>query len=281
MENNNKFKTYFLTPFDIKNYMSILGAIVIVDDAFILDGLLCCVDKNNSIRFENKFSSSIIEKFKECGLSGSIDEESIYDLDGLVLLHTILCGENVEECYDINLYQAKRDMLNSILVGKDIGDFNGSISDFDKAVAPFLKDNFDSSIFINQCFFSTTGYYSKDGYDKCLKFVWGKKSESDILYSITIDKNGYWNTIGYKKNNIELYHFVSENQDRVSFYYGDNIHIDFDYKTSEIREKYGDEVQMRRATDFDKTKMLTILNSFYDRELSFEKSNSNFLTIMK
>ena len=95
MENNNEFKTYFLTPFDVKNYMSILGAIVIVDDAFILDGLLCCVDKNNSIFVITPpvaalLTSKVLKK--ECVLFKKEGMEAMFKLDveeipGIVAIH--------------------------------------------------------------------------------------------------------------------------------------------------------------------------------------------------
>lgn len=281
---NKNLKTRFLTPLEIKNYLSILGANIIDDNNFVLDGLNCGIDrKYEGICFNSEFSCSILSLFEKYGMKDSIYENIIFDLEGLVLLHMILCGKNIEEDYNKVLNHVKREMLFCVLTEKEKIKLNSPFSKFDQAITPFLNDNFDSNEFLEQCVFNTTGYYEKDGYDKCLKFQWRAKKDPDTLYAIQIHKDGFWDTImhkdNYKRFHQQLYHFYSDKADKISFFYGDNIQIDFDVKNNQIEEYIDTKEITKKANEFDALIMSTIARSFQDDELLFEKRNSKKKTL--
>ena len=276
---NKKLKTMFLTPLEIKNYMSILGANIIDDNTFILDGLKCGVDREyQGIYFLGGIPQNVSHLFEKYGLEDSIYGWIIFDLEGLILLHTTLCNESIDECFTDNLEQAKKEMLERVLTEKEIIDFNSPFGDFDRAVTPFLCDDFDPKKFLEQCVFNTTGYYEKEGYNKCLKFQWRTKQDPDTLYAITVNKDGFHDTIMFKewpeRFHQQLYHFTYDGKDLLKFFYGKNSHTEFDVKKGEITESIEGTENKREATKFDILKMSAIASSFQNDELLFTKSTS-------
>ena len=278
---NKNLKTMFLTPLEIKNYMSILGAYILDDDTFVLDGLKCGVDREyHGIYFPGGIPENIAKLFEKYGLEDSIYGWIIFDLEGIILLHTALCNESIDECFNDNLEQAKRKMLEQVLAEKEKIDFNGIFSDFDRAITPFLNDDFDSEKFLEQCVFNTTGYYEKEGYNKCLKFQWRTKQDPETLYAITVNKDGFYDTIMFKgcfkRFHQQLYHFAYDDKESLEFFYEKGIQTVFDIKKGEITESidYSEE-QTRKATKFDILKMKAIANSFQDKKLLFKKELKN------
>lgn len=282
---NKKLKTMFLTPLEIKNYMSILGANIIDDNTFILDGLKCGVDREyQGIYFPGGIPQNVSHLFEKYGLEDSIYGWIIFDLEGLILLHTALCNESIDECFTDNLEQAKKEMLERVLAEREIIDFNSPFGDFDRAVTPFLCDDFNPKKFLEQCVFNTTGYYEKEGYNKCLKFQWRTKQDPDTLYAITVNKDGFHDTIMFKgcyeRFHQQLYHFAYEGKELLEFFYEKGINTVFDVKKGEITESIGySEEQTRKATKFDILKMSTIASSFQNDELLFTKSPSKKKTM--
>ena len=274
----------FLTPLEIKNYMSILGADILDNNTFVLDGLKCEVDREyQGIYFPGGIPKNVSCLFEEYGLKDSIYGWIIFDLEGLILLHTALCNENIDECFTDNLVQAKKEMLARLLAESETIDFSGPFSDFDRTITPFLCDGFDAKNFLEQCVFNTTGYYEKDGYNKCLKFQWKMKQDPDTLYSITVNKDGFHDTIMFREWNKRFYqtlsHFAYEGKELLRFYYGKNIHIEFDAKDGKIIEYIDGEESKRKATKIDILKMSAIANSFQNNGLPFIKGSSKKKTL--
>jgi hypothetical protein len=271
-------RTRLSSPLEIKNYMTILGATFIDDNKFVLDGLECEVDREyEGVYFEKEIPKKIRNQLDMYGINyyGHI----VFDLEALTLIHTMRNNEKIEECFDNNLYQARKQMLLRILQERKELEFNGSFGDFDKAVTPFLGSNFDADRFLDECVFSTTGYYKKDGYDNCLKFQWKAKEDPDTLYDIQIyGENKFNSTImskqPYDRFHQQVYHFASSgNQDGIiKFFYGNDICIEYDSEKNQIKEAANfNQKQTREATEFDKAKLLSIVKAFQDRKLSFEK----------
>ena len=281
---NKNLKTMFLTPLEIKNYMSILGADIWDDNTFVLDGLKCEVDREyQGIYFTGGIPKNVVSLFKKYGLEDSIYGWIIFDLEGLTLLHTALCNESIDECFADNLEQAKKEMLDRVLSEREMIDFNGPFGDLDRAITPFLCDDFDSKKFLEQCVFNTTGYYEKDGYNKCLKFQWKTKKDPDTLYGITVSKDGFHDTImfkeWYKKFHQQIYHFTYDGKDLVKFFYGRDCHTELDAKKGIITESIKGIDNKREATNFDILKMSAIAMDFRNDELLFTKGSSKKKTI--
>lgn len=271
-------RTRLSSPLEIKNYMTILGATFIDDNTFVLDGLECEVCREyQGVYFKKEIPKEIRNQLDRYGINyyGHI----VFDLEALTLIHTMRNNEKIEECFGNNLYQARKQMLLRILQERKELEFNGLFSDLDLAVTPFFGSNFDADRFLDECVFSTTGYYNKDGYDNCLKFQWKTKEEPDTLYYIQIyGGDRFTSTImskqPYDRFHQQIYHFVSSgNQDGIiKFFYGNDIHIEYDSEKNQITEVANlHQSQTREATEFDKVKLLAIVKAFQDRELSFEK----------
>ena len=282
--NNNELKTMFLSPLEIKNYMSILGANILDDTTFVLDGLKCEVDREyRGIYFQDGIPQNVLYLFLEYGLEDSVYGRIVFDLEGLILLHTALCNESIDECFTDNLEQAKKEMLARVLVEREVIDFSGPFGDFDRAITPFLCDDFDSKSFLEQCVFNTTGYYEKEGYNKCLKFEWKTKKDPETIYAITVTKDGFHDTIMFKEWNErfyqQLYHFTYGGNDQLKFFYGKDIHAYLDVKKGEFTESVNGRDNTRKATKFDILKMSEIASSFQNGELLFTKSSSKKKTM--
>lgn len=271
-------RTRLSSPLEIKNYMTILGATFIDDNTFVLDGLECEVCREyQGVYFKKEIPKEIRNQLDRYGINyyGHI----VFDLEALTLIHTMRNKEKIEECFGNNLYQARKQMLLRILQERKGLEFNGSFSDLDQAVTPFFGSNFDADRFLDECVFSTTGYYKKDGYDNCLKFQWKTKEDPDTLYDIQIyGGDRFASTIMSKKPydrfHQQVYHFASSgNQDGIiKFFYGNDINIAYDSEKNQITEVANPhQSQTRGATEFDKAKLLAIVKAFQDRELSFEK----------
>ena len=211
-------------------------------------------------------------------LEDSIYGWIIFDLEGLILLHMALCDESIDECFDNNLEYAKKEALARVLNEREKIDFNGPFSDFDQTITPFLNDDFDDKKFLQECIFNTTGYYEREGYDKCLKFEWKTKQNPDIIYAITINEYGFHDTIMFKKCYTEffqqLYHFTYHGEEILKFFYGNDISIIFDYKKGEVNESVGIIDHKRKITKFDVQKMLAIVKNFQYNSPEFRKSNT-------
>ena len=274
-------RTMLSSPLEIKNYMTILGATIIDDNTFVLDGLECEVCREyQGVYFEKEIPEKIRNELDRYGII-NYNSHIVFDLEALTLIHTMRNNEKIEECFDNNLYKARKQMLLRILQERKGLEFNGSFSDLDQAVTPFLGSNFDADRFLDECVFSTTGYYKKDGYDNCLKFQWKTKEDPDTLYYIQIyGEDRFTSTImskqPYDRFRQQVYHLVSSgNQDGIiQFFYGNNIFIEYNSEKNQITEEVENDLyqrQMREATEFDKAKLLAIVKAFQDRELSFEK----------
>ena len=271
-------RTRLSSPLEIKNYMTILGATFIDDNTFVLDGLECEVCREyQGVYFEKEIPKEIRNQLDRYGIN--YYDHIVFDLEALTLIHTMRNNEKIEECFGNNLYQARKQMLLRILQERKGLEFNGSFSDLDQAVTPFLGSNFDADRFLDECVFSTTGYYKKDGYDNCLKFQWKTKEDPDTLYDIQIyGGDRFTSTImskqPYDRFHQQVYHFASSgNQDGIiKFFYGNDIYIEYDSEKNQITEVANPhQSQTREATEFDKAKLLAIVKAFQDRELSFEK----------
>lgn len=271
---NNGYYTSFETPLEIENYMSILGAEFIKDDTFILDGLKCGVDyEYRGIWFEHGFSPEVLSLFKEYGIYtyGSV----LFSLEGLVLLHTMRIGDNIEESYAENFNNARRAMLQRVLDKRVQLDFNEPLNKFDNATVPFLSNNFDPEAFLDKCVFNTTGYYTKEGYNRCLIFKWRVKKDPMAIYEITTYYSGYRSTIllnsPFKRNHQQVYHTVNSFGEKIQ-YFNDGFSIEYDKYNQKITEYADFKSHTQYATEFDEIKMASIANSLVDEKLSFEKS---------
>ena len=270
-------RTRLSSPLEIKNYMTILGATIIDDNTFVLDGLECEVSREyQGVYFEKEIPKEIRNQLDRYGINyyGHI----VFDLEALTLIHTMRNNEKIEECFGNNLYQARKQMLLRILQERKGLEFNGSFSDLDQAVTPFFGSNFDADRFLDECVFSTTGYYKKDGYDNCLKFQWQTKKDPNTLYDIQIYRGDRFTTTIMSKQPYDIfhkqvYHFASfGNQDGIIKFFCGNDIIVYDSEKNQITEvENPHQSQTREATEFDKAKLLAIVKAFQDRELSFEK----------
>lgn len=273
---DKRLKTRFLSPLELKNYMSILGAEIIDNNNFVLDGLRC-TKGFNGVCFLEGIPENIAKLFEEYGLEDSISGNTIYDLEGLIFLQIALRNESIEELFNKNLEQAKRKMLEQVLAEKEIIYFYGPFSDFDRAITPFLNDDFDSEKFLEQCVFNTTGYYEEGGYNKSLKFQWKTKQDPDIHHVFLVDGEKIIDYINFKKwgtkFNQQLLHTITNDEDKIEYFYCSKFYIEYDVNNEEIKESVISVDKKRKATKFDFLKMRAIAESFQDKELSFEKSN--------
>jgi len=270
-------KTRFLSSLEIGRYLTILGADRINNDVYALDGLICGVDREyQGIYIVDGLSSKQLKLFKKYGMEDSIYGYVILNLEGLVLLHTALSGQDIEENFANNLYEARKQLLLSVMNEKEKLTYDGEFIKFDEFVTPFLSDDFDIDEFLDKCVFNTTGYYEKDGYDKCLKFQWIVKNNPEISYDFSISGEGFHDIVSFKKTYErffqQLCHYVGENKDKVKLYNGNGINAELDLRTNQICERLNfSDRQFRDATDFDKSKLFTIGMTFFDEKLSFKK----------
>ena len=73
-------RTFFLTPLEIYNYMSILGAAVIGQERFMLNGKIFSVDRENKgIYCSYGIPKYVLDIFKKYGMEDSIYGPIIFD----------------------------------------------------------------------------------------------------------------------------------------------------------------------------------------------------------
>lgn len=279
MENNNSIRTDFKTPLEIENYMSILGGKMIGKDKFRLDNFTFSVDREyQGIYCHRDLPRKIVKLLEERGMSDSIYGRIIFHLEALVLIHTYLNGEDIDEHYEDNLYQARKEMLNRVLEKINPIEFKGLFSEFDQAITPFFRDDFDPEKFLEECVFNTTGYYEKEGYDKCLKFQWYTLSNPEKIYDIEISKNGFWDTIWNKykdRTDEQVYHFVPNDRGEVvKCFHGYTKSIVYDADKQTIERSDLRTTEERKATGRNIQRVIEKANSYIDSTVSFEKGIS-------
>ena len=260
---SDKFRTNFLSPLEIENYMSILGAANRGKDRFLLDGLLCEVDREyEGVYFPGGISNSIEYLFTKYNLEDSMIGWTICDLEGLILMHMALRNDvNIDNYYSKFLYDARLNILERTLSSRKKIDFKGRFREIDYIVTPFLRDDFDYRAFLDNCIFNTTGYYEKDGYDKCLRFEWYDKKEPDTIFDIRVDRDGYRSTINDKKKKLLIIHYVYDDEDKLNLYRNKEC-ITIDSKRGEII--FGQNPEKRITCDIDDIlENIGFDNSFY------------------
>ena len=271
--------TMFNHPMEAKYCMSLLGSLNINGDSFIFDGLKCRYDQEyGGIYFDGGIPEQL---FKAYHMEKSIYGNTIFDLEGLVLLHTALCGQNIKEKYNENLENVRRKMLEDVIDNKQNIAFNGKFSSFDKYATPFLRNNFDKELFLKKCNFITTGYCETINGNQCIRFIWNEKSNPSIQYSFIVDE--YAINIGCNyENPIEGFHqsfyhslFGSTNKsETIKFFYGNRISIFYDSEKNMIVEEANLKKENSKVTDFKLSMLEQVSYSFIDKSSSFEKISS-------
>lgn len=273
INSDERLNTMLSNPLEIRKYMSILGAHFINEKTFVLDRKVLKISDENQLYIKKGATPSLERLFKKYGIP--IYDNNIEYLESLILMHTAFNGENIEKCYLSNLNKVKKEMLLQVFNDREKIDFNGQFAIIDKVVAPFLSDNFDIDRFVDECVFSTTGYYSEKGYDKCLKFGWNTKKDPDTYYYIVILKNEYISTIMfrdiYDRFYQQIYHTVTEDNEKISHCIGGNYKYTIDYKSGETCEDIYHEEVTKKTTEQDIEKMKVILESMIDNSIAFEK----------
>lgn len=270
---DERLNTMLSNPLEIRKYLSILGAKFINENTFILDGKVLSISNKYWLYVKEGLTPSLEKLFKKCGIP--IHDNNIEYLESLILMHTALNGENIGKCYLSNLNKVKKEMLLQVFDEREKIDFNGQFANIDKVIAPFISDNFDIDRFVEECVFSTTGYYSERGYDKCLKFGWRTKEDPDTFYFIDIFKNGYISTIMFRDIYDRFYqyvhHEVIDGNEEISYYIGEKYEYTINYQKKETREVINYEGVTKKTTEQDIRKMLVILGSMVDTSIVFEK----------
>ena len=258
---------------EIRSYMSILGAYFIADNTFILDEIVLSINDNNCLFIKSGLAPSLKTLFKECGIP--VQDNIIVDLETLVFLYTALNGETLDNCFENNLKKVKKEMLLQVFDERKKINFNGQFANIDKVIAPFISDNFDIDRFVDECVFSTTGYYAERGYDKCLKFGWRTKEDPDTFYFIDIFKNGYISNISFRdifdRFYQQVYHEVIDGKEEISHSIGGKYDYTINYQRGETREVINYEEATKKTTEQDIEKMKVILESMVDKSVVFEK----------
>lgn len=314
MENNNSVVTPLMSPLEIEKYMKILGATIDGDERFVLDGLECTIDREyRGIKFTNELPEFLIYLLRKYGMGELGSKRIITSLDELVLIHTALNEKRMGEakikrtitglnelvlihaalneenyfskCFENNLYKARKQMLLSILDEKGNFSFEGMLEDFDRSVLPFLDEDFDCEKFLNECVFSTTGFYDKNGREKCLKFEWKRKDDKETLYSFDGCEEDYSSSImcrePMQRFGQQVFHIVNkdEGSNVVHIYYRSNnadlFKTTYDVPTNWITRVYNNDVEeFREATDPEITRIIRFANSLNSKNSDYKRSRA-------
>ena len=286
---DNNLKTTFESLGEVRNYMTILGAESSEDDrnTFYLDGMKFYIDNDPyGVYIENDIPKIISDNFEKYGMDDSIYQGTIQDLEGLVLLRMSLCNEDIDNNFENVLYQAKKEMLETILAKRKPLYYEGVFSCFDRAVAPFLSYNFNIDNFLERCVFNTTGYYAKNGYANCIHFSWKEKTEPDIHYDIGIGGYGIvsqmWYREKYDRFHQSLFHRYNKDEDTICYGQagGTKTTIKNYSKIKLIKEikasyPYSDKrsVQLSFATKSTVSRILDIVNAFTYKVPTFDRES--------
>ena len=299
---DKRLRTVFSSSEEARKYLEILGAEKIGDNKYRLGkvdndscGSIECIITSYGIKFvtdealtdealDFDITASWLDTlFYKYGMSNSINHSCVCDLEGLVLIYTYFMSntyDEMEEDFDSNLRHARYEMLSSIVNQKEPIASIGQFTDFDRAVAPFLSDDFDISKFLDECVFSTTGYYKDRGCDKCLHFEWRSEKDPDTIYEINTNSIcfDFDTSISFRENNDRF----SQKACHIVFGPGDErIHICFNNDAVHItyypilgkisnEEYFG--LNCRKATVHDVARVRAIMNSFIVPNLSFDKA---------
>ena len=264
--------TYIKGPHDMENYLVILGATIKHGEhgvEFTWQNLEGFIDEDiHGIVFK-KDNDDIKELFARYG----IRYNPVEDLEGLVLIYTILNDQDIEKNFDNNLYQTKIKMLNSIIERIEQLEFTGLLSEFDSAVAPFVRSDFDPELFADRCNFKTSGFFKKDGFDGYLNFTWSMKDAYGIHYRFELSPTGYESRIDTDDDQF-LKHRVSDNNPNETIIYSSdrNNEIQLDIASNTI-ETITDGIQFpkRQAKETDILPLVEIATTFAQKALAFIK----------
>ena len=283
---------------EIRYYLEYFGAKRMNNLSYNFDGLNChIVEYPIGIVLNNHFP--IKELFSSYGIENSLDEKTgaIIGLDGLVLLHTVLFGENVEECYEKNLYDAKKSYLQFVLDRNEKIDYEGLFSDFDKTVTPFFSDSFNSDYFVKECVFNISDIYGPSRYknildsnkdNRLISFFWRTKDEPDCeyYYGVSGDDDYCTDMIIHRPVGIEqeLIHCKDSESETIKYSHGNNYSILIDLKNNTIEENIGDKIDKRVISENDLLRITRIAKSFQDvnkdhmqNELNLQKTKQSIL----
>lgn len=301
-EENNNVKTMFKYQREVEKYIDIIGGKKLNKSGkYKIDCLgFNSIDTTiNGKKYVGIYCADLpcvlYKYFEDYGLNGTFTymDGGIYGLEPLVLSHVAMMNYNaadkrktIEENYNYILNDVRKRMLENVYLNST-DDLELSLTPFDKAVAVFLQEDFDVDDFLDKCIFNTTGYYEhlyNDNYGACISFSWYTKDDPDTIYTIDMTEKGYISSIKHKNPENRFYqavehkHVIGKNED--TFIYRTPVfstHMEFDINRIYHTVKYtvkGHTTESRKITDQDIKTMNAIMDSFIDKDLSFDEIKS-------
>ena len=292
---NDEAKTMFKYSNEVQKYIDILGGTISdkskkysLDCLKLIPGEKTIKDKKYIGLYCGELPNIMYRYFEDYGLQGTFTymEGGIFGLEPLALTHAVMMDYNaadnhrtIEENYNIILNNARERMLDNVFYNSS-DEAELSLTPFDKAVGVFLQENFDSKDFLDKCIFNATGY-NDDVNGKCISFSWYTKEDPDTVYEIGITKKSYISSIKHKNPEDRFYqavehkHVIGKNED--TFTYRTPVfstHMEFDINRIYHTVKYtvkGHTTESRKITDQDIKTMNAIMDSFIDKDLSFDE----------
>lgn len=293
-EENNNVKTMFKYQREVEKYIDIIGGKKLNKSGkYKIDCLgFNSIDTTiNGKKYVGIYCADLpyvlYKYFEDYGLNGTFTymDGGIYGLEPLVLTHAVMMDyqaannhRTIEENYNIILNNARERMLDNVFYNSP-DEAELSLTPFDKAVGVFLQENFDSKDFLDKCIFNAAGY-NDDVNGKCISFSWYTKEDPDTVYEIGITKKGYISSITFKKpgdrfsQKIEHGHVICKNKkNKDTFTYCTpalSTRMEFDINRI-YHTLNGRTIGSRSITDQDIEVMNTLMDSFIDRDLSFDE----------
>lgn len=291
---NDEAKTMFKYSNEVQEYIDILGGTISdkskkysLDCLKLIPGEKTIKDKKYIGVYCGELPNIMYRYFEDYGLQGTFTymEGGIFGLEPLALTHAVMMDyqaannhRTIEENYNIILNNAREKMLDNVFYNSP-DEEELSLTPFDKAVGVFLQENFDSKDFLDKCIFNATGY-NDDVNGKCISFSWYTKEDPDTVYEIGITKKGYISSITFKKpgdrfsQKIEHGHVICENKkNKDTFTYCTpalSTRMEFDINRI-YHTLNGRTIGSRSITDQDIEVMNTLMDSFIDKDLSFDE----------
>lgn len=252
--------TAFDTPLECERYLLYLGAEVITVDTtkrYRIGNLNFGIDREyNCIYLYEELPELIAKMLDIAGFERLYGHfHLITSLEMLTYIVAFLTKQsNPKQYYYDTIKQMKtRTLLECQKMFESFSLDASFFNEFDRATIPFLQEDFQTSRFIHDALFQTTGMYEKDG-ACCMIFSYRRYDEPNKLYSFQIGPYGMDFTImfggPYYDAHEQIYHYLRPGNEEI-IYFPPNKNSEGNIKLNVTNNAIKINGQVREATSSD------------------------------